>query len=96
MSKVRQVVEWPFGAKGLGIKSKFAGLDFKQLLPLQKRPLGSYAKTAVLLYNMLLCEDPEASQGYRYFQRKCPPMPLDDYMHQLRLQKQAYVLQSLA
>jgi hypothetical protein len=87
MSKVRQVVEWPFGAKGLGIKSKFAGLDFKQMLPVQQRPLGSYAKTAVLLYNMLLCEDPEASQAYRYFNRKCPPMALNDYMYMLREQK---------
>ena len=81
MSRVRQPVEWVFGACGLGLKSKFATLEMAHLMRLKGRPVGDYAQVAALLCNMMVCQLPESSQTFRFFERAMPPPSLICYLH---------------
>ncbi|EDQ87192.1 uncharacterized protein MONBRDRAFT_27662 [Monosiga brevicollis MX1] len=62
-----------------GIASRFAGVMDPRLMMVQKRPVSAYMLTAVLLSNMIVCDD-QTNPVAQYFEHKLRIPTLDEYL----------------
>lgn len=80
MSKLRVTVEWPFGAKGFGIKSEYA--FFQQRKVAAVSPIWLYWACSTFLLNVMTClEGRDHNQVARYY--GLDPPTIDEYMQGL-------------
>ena len=79
LGSIRVPVEWAFGASGYGVASRFEGVLHAKLMRLQQRPVADYMMTAVLLSNMLVCDE-QTSPVAAYFCNKLRIPTLTEYM----------------
>ncbi|EDQ84318.1 uncharacterized protein MONBRDRAFT_12946 [Monosiga brevicollis MX1] len=79
LDSVRVAVDWCFGAPGTGVFSRFEGLANPRAMRMQMRPVTGYLYVAVLLSNMIVCDE-QSSPVAKYFYERLTIPTLSDYM----------------
>ncbi|EDQ91172.1 uncharacterized protein MONBRDRAFT_31422 [Monosiga brevicollis MX1] len=79
LGRLRIVIEWAFGASGYGVASRFEGVVDSRRMLVGERPVSAYMLTAVLLTNMIVCDD-QSNPVAQYFGHKLAIPSLTEYM----------------
>ncbi|EDQ87265.1 uncharacterized protein MONBRDRAFT_10161 [Monosiga brevicollis MX1] len=73
------IVEFAFGASGHGVTSRFQGVTQAPQLRMRHRPVECYMMTAILLSNMLVCDE-QTSPVAAYYGNRLRIPTLQEYM----------------